>query len=167
MLEEQLAGLRLGMFIIRNDSLIFISAGAFSGFPLCLHHRLHDCDCWERGKRDVGRDEGKAPELERAEKQHIPSAGTVCLGEAEAAPSSFGAPPPLVVCLGAGALPMAKDLPIFWGPVSLSLQVGEGHLSLVLAPRCCEIILFPSSLSLNKMMLLQSPSVCVQGTEVF
>lgn len=69
MLEEQLAGPRLGMFIIRNDSLIFISAGAFSGFPLCLYHWLHDCDCCEGEKQDVDRDEGKAPELERAEKQ--------------------------------------------------------------------------------------------------
>lgn len=69
MLEEQLAGLGLGMFIIRNDSLIFISAGAFSGFPLRLYQRLHDCDCWEGEKQDVDRDEGKAPELERAEKQ--------------------------------------------------------------------------------------------------
>lgn len=56
------------LFIIRSDSLIFISVGAFSGFPLPLCHQLHDCDCWQRGKQNVDRDGGIAPELERAEK---------------------------------------------------------------------------------------------------
>lgn len=62
---------------------------------------------------------------------------------------------------------MPIDLAFFWGPVSLSLQVGERHLSLVLALCCWMIIIFPSALSLNKMMLLQSHSMCVQGTQIF
>lgn len=62
---------------------------------------------------------------------------------------------------------MPKDLAFSGGPVSLSLQVGERHLSLVLALCCCVIIIFSSALSLNKMMLLQSHSMCVQGAQIF
>lgn len=39
---------------------------AFHSLSLC--HQLHDCDCQERGKWDVDRDGGMAPELDRAEK---------------------------------------------------------------------------------------------------
>lgn len=174
MLEEQLAGPRLGMFIIRNDSLIFISAGAFSGFPLRLCHWLHNWDCCEGEKQDMDRDEGKPPELERAEKQPwVSTSQVLLLAQQGSIMRKLRLLPPLWGSTTTGGVSgcwsptHARRPPTFWGPVSLFLQVGEGHLSLVLALCCCVIILFPSALSLKKTMLLQSHSMCVQGTETF
>lgn len=94
---------------------------------------------------------------------NIPSAGLL----AQCGLGKLRLLPPLWGSTTTGGVPgcwsptHARRPPIFWGPVSLFLQVGEGHLSLVLAPCCCVIILFPSALSLDKMMLLQSHTLCV------
>lgn len=168
MLEEQLAGLCLGMFIIRNDSLIFISAGAFSGFPLCLYHWLHDCDCWEgesgtwmgmRGRHLNWRGQRSS---HRSAHPKCRAAGTVWLGEAEAAHTPLGLHHYWCCVWVLEAYPCQKTLHLLG-----SCEPDPAGRGAAAVPCGAVIILFPSALSLNKMMSLQSHSVCVQGTEIF